>query len=425
MAQVPTNYVPEQRNLAQLIASLGPQSALAETSVVDPRALAAGIKPSFGSITFKGKVWGIRHRGVTSQLLQRDASGVVVGAIPTIDIIIIKSATAISKTFYIEKYKEGDFAQPDCWSTNGIRPDPAAPKIQNDTCRGCKWDAFGSRRMDDGRNAKACSDNKRLAVVPAADVKNEAYGGPMLLRLPPSAFNQLSELEVQLHMRGYRYYGLVMRLSFDHTVAFPKIVFTPVRVLNDHEMTEVLELQKADQVERILNEELAEVSADPNQPDPQEQRPVTPPTPPSTVVPFPQARPEGVEVTAFNPTPPPVSPPHHPGVMTGGFVPQPPPTNGTAQPPAESADERIARLEAALAAATAKPQRGRKRSTPVTPTGGGVQVTPPATAEPLKDQAFTAHAVSDGEPIVPDGDDEDEGDTPADLDDRIDKLLKP
>lgn len=432
MAQVPTNYVPEQRSLAQLIASLGPQSPLVEQSTVDPRALAAGIKPSFGSLTFKGKTWGIRHRGVTSQLLQRDAHGTIVGAIPTVDVIIVKSATAISKTFYIEKYKEGDFAQPDCWSTNGVKPDAAAPKIQNETCRGCKWDAFGSRRMDDGRNAKACSDNKRVAVVPAADIKNEAFGGPMLLKLPPSAFNALSELEVQLHMQGYRYYGLVMRLSFDHQAAFPKIMFTPVRVLNDHEMTEVLELQKSEQVDRILSEELFEVSADPNQPDPQEAK-ATPP--PSTVVPFPQARPEGVEVTAFNPAPPPPQPSQV--TQPTGFAPQPTPTNGVTPPPVtsgasvpqggepvtESAEARIARLEAALAAATAK-KPGRKRSTPVTPTGS-VSVEPPERQNKAADQAFTAHAVpSDGEPIVPDGDD-DEGDAPADLDDRIDKLLKP
>ena len=420
----PTQYNPnqqQQRNLAQLVANLGPQSNLADQSAVDPRALAAGIKASFAVLTFKGKTWGIRYRGTTMQLLQRDERGAVVGSIPTVDVIVIKSATAISKSFYIEKYKEGDFNQPDCWSTNGIRPDPASPKLQNPTCRGCKWDAFGSRRMDDGRNAKACSDNKRIAVVPAADIKNESFGGPMLLKLPPSAFNQLSELEVQLHMQGYRYYALVMRLSFDHLVAFPKVMFTPIRVLNDHEMTEVLELQKSDVVERILNEELSEVAADPRQPDPQEETSGIAEMYKIVQQANANVRPEGMEVTAFNPTPPPRQPDVQPQpTQPTGFAAQPTPTNGTGAPPAaETAEERIAKLEAQLAAATVKGKPGRKRSTPVTP-AGNMEVQPPERQTKAAEQPFTAHAGEENG-----ASDEDEGDTPADLDDRIDKLLKP
>jgi hypothetical protein len=274
--------VPSQgnRHLGQLIANLGPQSKLLAHSKVDPRALAAGIKASFASVTFKGKTWGIRYRGQTKQLLARDPqTGAVLGSIPYIDVVIVKAATPISKTYYIEKFKEGDFAAPDCWSTNGIKPDPAAPKKQNDICLPCKWNKFGSRTMDDGRKGKACSDNKRLAVVPAADIKNEAYGGPMLLKLPPSSFAALAQLEIELHMQGYRYDGLVTRLSFDHEAAFPKIVFTPVGVLNDHQVQEILNWQDNEIVDRILSEELVEVSGDPGQATAEADRP-TSPTPP-------------------------------------------------------------------------------------------------------------------------------------------------
>lgn len=429
------------RNLAQLIANLGPQSKILETSKVDPRSLAAGIKPSFASITFKGKTWGIRYRGVTQQLLARDQSGQVLGAIPTIDVVIIKSAMAISKTFYIEKYKEGDFAAPDCWSTNGVKPDIAAPKKQNETCRGCKWDAFGSRTMDDGRKGKACSDNKRVAVVPAADIKNEAFGGPMLLKLPPSSFAGLSELEAQLHMQGYRYDGLIIRLSFDYEAAFPKIIFTPIGVLNDHQAQEIVALQDNETVERILSEELIEVTGDPQQA-----------TAESNVVPMQKPEPQPV----VN-----ISPPHHPGIMGGGataFSPSAPPPAAVQQPGqsvgtsaagfsvqsptvtnvphvetkppevTETPEQTIARLTAELAASKAKPattRKGGRRTAPVTPNGQPqVIVQPPA--EPLpagQPQPFTAHAET-GNGAVPETDDE-EGDEPADLQSRIDALLKP
>lgn len=470
-AQVPS----QQRNLGQLIANLGPQSQLAAQSQVDPRALAAGIKPAFASLTFKGKVWGIRHRGVTQQLLARDPqSGAIVGAIPTVDIVIVKSATAISKNFYIEKYKEGDFNQPDCWSTNGQVPDPAAPKKQSPTCRGCKWDAFGSRTMDDGRKGKACSDNKRIAIVPATDLKNEAYGGPMLLKLPPSSFGGLSELEQHLHMQGYHYYAIKMRLSFDHEAAFPKVIFTPFGVLNDYEMQEVINLQQLDVVDRILSEELYEVAADPNQPTAEQATPEQP-TPE-------QAQPAVQPTQAFQPSAPPTPTPTPAiAVPTGGFgqpIPDPgpippflrgpSPTNGAAPPPPtplasppvqvpaqpapETAEQRIARLEAELAAAKAPPapppetaeqkiarleaelaasktapaRAPRKRSAPVTPTGPqpAVVVQPPAAAAAAQVALpFTAAATQPVAQTTAPETDEDVGDMPADLDNRVDALL--
>lgn len=477
----PGGQSPQARNLSQMIANLGPQSQLATQSKVDPNALAAGIRPSFASVTFKGKTWGIRYRGNTHQLLARDPNtGQVLGAIPTIDVIVIKSATAISKSFYMEKYKEGDFNQPDCWSTNGQVPDPAAPKKQSATCRGCRWDAFGSRTMDDGRKGKACSDNKRVAVVPAGDIKNEIYGGPMLLKLPPSAFNGLSELQAQLLQQGYNYYAVVMRLSFDFNAAFPKIEFTPIRTLNDHEMTEVLALQDDPTVERILSEELFEVSADPNQPAPEAQQARQPETytglspaaaaqvytPPQANTPpthYPHAHPQGFApppTTAFSPGVPPqhqpAAPVHHvapSAAFAGGFAAQPTPT----PPPQANADgmDIPPHLRGPSQAPQAAVQQPSQQAVPQTP---GQPPCPPG-VDPAMWQAFLASQQGQAtkpkrqnkrsNPVTPTGPqpsgqpapvdmkalqqslpgetivpvDDGEGDAPPDLDNRIDSLL--
>ena len=452
------------RSLAQIVANLGPQSQLATQSTVDPKALAAGIKPSFATLTFKGKTWGIRFRGVNHQLLARDPNtGAILGSIPTVDIVILKSASAISKSYYIEKYKEGDFKQPDCWSTNGQVPDPAAPKRQNPTCRGCKWDAFGSRAMDDGRMGKACSDNKRLAVVPAADLKNETYGGSMLLKLPPSGFSGLSELEAQLQQAGYHYYAIVMRLSFDYTVAFPKIVFTPIGVLNDHQMQEVIGMQTDAQVDRILSEELYEVTGDPEQstaeaqqdaappahqpaaPQAQAFSPVAPaaqhhPAPAAAQPHAPQPQVQGVAATGFVATPTQTTPPDDLAIPPElDRRPKPVVTNGASVPQGgeqvtETAEQKIARLEAALAAASKPARKATKRTLPVTPAGTQptMSVQPAAQPQPLQGAvplplpttAPTQANGGGGEVIVPDGADDDE-DMPSDLASRVDALLNP
>jgi len=488
LANVHQGQAVAPRSLAQIVANLGPQSQLASQSTVDPKGLAAGIKPSFATLTFKGKTWGIRFRGVNHQLLARDPNtGAILGSIPTVDVVLLKSATAISKAYYIEKYKEGDFKQPDCWSTNGQVPDPAAPKKQNPTCRGCKWDAFGSRAMDDGRQGKACSDNKRLAVVPAADLKNETYGGSMLLKLPPSGFAGLSELEAQLLQAGYNYFAVVMRLSFDYTVAFPKIVFTPIAVLNDHQMQEVINLQHDAQVDRILSEELFEVAGDPDQPTAEAQQDAQQPTQPTQPA-TPAHQPQPQQAQAFAPVAPatqhqqPASPPDlpPPGPVPGvasvqGFTATPmtvatpaptkPVVDDLAIPPAldrrlqrdasqvvtngasvqqggeqvtETPEQKIARLEAALAQAqgvAAKPARKTtKRTQPVTPAGnqpsitvqpsGQIQAPQGAVPLPLPTTAPTQANGGGGEVIVPNGADDDE-DMPSDLASRVDALLNP
>jgi hypothetical protein len=58
--------------------------------------------------------------------------------------------------------------------------------------------------------------------VPAGDLKNEGFGGPMLLRLPPTTFTGLAGVQDQLLQQGYHYYGVVMRCSFDHGVTHPR-----------------------------------------------------------------------------------------------------------------------------------------------------------------------------------------------------------
>lgn len=212
--------------------------------------LGQGIQSSYGIIGYRGKVWSIKHQGTETQLMRDDGDG----PRGSIEVVIVKAASAISKIFYANGYQDGSNAAPDCWSTNGITPDAAAQNKQNATCAGCPMNAWGSRVTEAGKQGKACSDSRRIAIVPLNDMANERFGGPMLLRIPAASLKDLKAYGELLNSYQYPYYACATRISFDPKEAYPKFVFGAIRPLSDDEAKFVLDLRNEKRVANILNE---------------------------------------------------------------------------------------------------------------------------------------------------------------------------
>lgn len=150
--------------------------------------LSSGIQSSFGIIGYKGKVWSIRYRGDETQLMREDGDGPK----SSIEVVILKASKHVSKIWYEHGYVEGSSAAPDCFSNNGVTPEPTAAKPQCSTCAMCPHNQWGSRITPAGKAGKACADSKRVAVTPAGDIANDVYGGPMLLRIPAASLQDLA-----------------------------------------------------------------------------------------------------------------------------------------------------------------------------------------------------------------------------------------
>ena len=210
--------------------------------------LASGVQSGFGLITFKGKVWTIKYRGDERSLMRPDGDGPV----NSIEVVIVKASPHISKVFYENGYVEGSNSPPDCFSTNGITPDVSSAKKQAASCAACPKNAWGSRITPQGKAGKACSDAKRLAVVPLSDIQNEAMGGPMLLRVPAASLQEMAMYSQGMAKMGYPYYAVATRISFDPQEAYPKFQFKPIRPLTAEEADMVIEHQKSVQVDQIL-----------------------------------------------------------------------------------------------------------------------------------------------------------------------------
>jgi hypothetical protein len=116
--------------------------------------------------------------------------------------------------------------------------------------------AWGSRTTDAGKQAKACADSRRTAVVPLNDFDNELAGGPMLLRVPAASLKDLKAYGDLLKSYQYPYYAAATRVSFDPAEAFPKFVLQAIRPLTEDEAKRILEIRESQQVKAVLAERL-------------------------------------------------------------------------------------------------------------------------------------------------------------------------
>lgn len=274
--------------------ALVPQNFGAVSSVFAGRQpdndLAAGVEGGYGHIGYKGKVWSIRYRGEERQLMRPDGDG----PRGSIEVVILKAPPFKSKIWYENGYSDGSNAAPDCFSANGVTPEASSAKKQSNVCATCPKNVWGSGK--EGRG-KACADSKRLAIAPAQDIKNEAFGGPMLLRVPAASLQDMADFADKMNALGYPYYSFITKVAFDPAESYPKFKFSPERPLTDEEGKLVLELREDKRVARITAE--SDVPATPaaalpapsvfNQPQLQVVQPVVQPVVTPVVTPTPVA----------------------------------------------------------------------------------------------------------------------------------------
>jgi hypothetical protein len=208
--------------------------------------LSAGIQASYAVVKYRGKVWSVNYRGEENPVLRADGDGQA----NSIEVVIVKSSPILGKTYYIDGWKPDSRDKPDCFSNDGLKPEASSPHLQNDYCKTCKHNQFGTG--PNGRG-KACADSKRLVVVPVDDLRNEAYGGPMLLRVPAASLQNMAAYGDKLKQLGYVPFGVATRVSFDTKVTHPQFVFGAIRALRDDEAEVVQELRNDERVDRILS----------------------------------------------------------------------------------------------------------------------------------------------------------------------------
>ena len=162
----------------------------------------------------------------------------------TLDTIIVGANPRVSKVFYAKQFDaSASDVRPDCWSNDGLKPDAAIESPVHSACADCPNNILGSKILPSGAKSKMCSDQRHLAVVPAAD-PTKVYS----LTVPVSGMKNLREYVKDLDNYGMGTEDVITEMGFDDSASYPKITFTRKNFVPEKASSRVEELIESDAV---------------------------------------------------------------------------------------------------------------------------------------------------------------------------------
>lgn len=173
-----------------------------------------------------------------------------------INVIIIKAAPSVHRTYFAGAYVEGQNASPTCWSSNNQTPDAAVPAEQRQAskCMDCPQNIKGSASQGDGR---ACRFQQRIAVLLEGETaKREVY---QVICPSTSVFGDGEEGKRSLqaygrHLKAHNtpVAGVITEMRFDTASPTPKLIFKPVRPITEEEYNDVEATRNSPEAEEAI-----------------------------------------------------------------------------------------------------------------------------------------------------------------------------
>jgi hypothetical protein len=189
----------------------------------------------------------------------------------SIGLIILRAKGPFDKVFYNGAYTPGDEpTKPDCFSRDGIVPDPSVEYKCAASCAGCAKNQFGTGKTATGEpsDGKACRDIKITAVTPGSDQ------GAFKFKIPPASLGNFAKYVASLRSRGIHMAEAITMVSFDIKVSYPKLTFTFGGLADETVLSYVYELIDSVEVRDIIKVPNAAALPAPVQQAPVQQAPV-------------------------------------------------------------------------------------------------------------------------------------------------------
>jgi len=151
---------------------------------------------------------------------------------PSMEVVIVNGSRTVQKSYYGAEYNPDETSIPNCWSSDGERPDADVADPQHSRCKDCPQAIKGSG----GSGRAACRYSMRLAVV----LKTNPTGDIYQLILPQKSLFGQGDLEHMPFLQyakyvagsGYNLNMLVTRMTFDTDSDFPKLFFAQSEFLD-------------------------------------------------------------------------------------------------------------------------------------------------------------------------------------------------
>ena len=181
------------------------------SSITDQMVGTGGGGANYPRISIKASRFRILENGTETVLPDAHLDTVIVGVNPN-----------YSKTYYAAAWNaDQEGGAPDCFSFDGIAPDPQSKKKQCDLCATCPQNAWGSNVTQSGKQLKACADQRRVAVLSADDPEGPIY----LLQVTAAVLKDFKGFSMEPKRRGWPAEAVRTRISFDPNASFPKLKF--------------------------------------------------------------------------------------------------------------------------------------------------------------------------------------------------------
>jgi hypothetical protein len=177
-----------------------------------------------------------------------------------IDVVVVDASEHVSKFFYNKAYDpNAEDMSPACFSDNGVGPSIRAAKPQSLLCGNCPNNAWGSKITPQGTQVKACSDVKKLAIIPVNNINGSAY----MLTVPGASLKTWQGFVDTVSKRNIPVPALVVQVSFDVTAEYPKLVFTPTRYISEQEAGAIQELFGSEECDELVGRKDTPIQAMP------------------------------------------------------------------------------------------------------------------------------------------------------------------
>jgi len=216
---------------------------------------ASGTGMSFPVISTKSKIWRVK-RGDESEIITRDIDGEA-EPVSKLVLVVLKANKGVARTYYEDGYTEGSEDKPTCYSNDGVAPAADAENKQCKTCAACPHSQWGSVITENGKQGKACSEVKRLAVA-----RGDMLNDPMLMRVPPTSLRNWDNYVSKLIKRGLTPNKVITQVSFDPEVSHQLLVFKAVDFVSDEQFAEIMAVSQEAIVDQIIGAGPVPVVAD-------------------------------------------------------------------------------------------------------------------------------------------------------------------